>query len=41
MKRADPRDMRRNAAVMPGDVGMAEELPLPRRALDDPSPLVR
>lgn len=41
MEGANPRDMRRNVAVVLGDVGMAEDVPFEREAIEDPEPLVR
>jgi len=41
MKRAKLRGLKRNAAVVLGNVGNAEDADLLTRALDDPEPLVR
>ncbi|MGZ8413891.1 MAG: tRNA epoxyqueuosine(34) reductase QueG [Gemmatirosa sp.] len=41
MKRAKLRGLKRNAAVVLGNVGTAEDVPALRQALDDPEPLVR
>jgi epoxyqueuosine reductase len=41
MKRAKLRGLRRNAAVVLGNVGTVEDLPVLRQALHDPEPLVR
>jgi epoxyqueuosine reductase len=41
MKRAKLRGLKRNAAVVLGDVGMADDVDVLTRALDDPEPLVR
>lgn len=41
MKRAKLRGMRRNAAVVLGNVGTNEDVDVLTRALDDPEPLVR
>ncbi len=41
MKRAKLRGLKRNAAVVLGNVGTAEDVDLLTRALDDPEPLVR
>ena len=41
MKRAKRRDLQRNAAVVLGNVGTAEDVDMLTRALDDPDPLVR
>ena len=41
MKRAKLRGLKRNAAVMLGNVGTAEDIDVLTRALDDPEPLVR
>ncbi len=41
MKRAKLPAMKRNAAVVLGNVGTAEDLDVLTRALDDPEPLVR
>jgi epoxyqueuosine reductase len=41
MKRAKLPAMKRNAAVVLGNVGTAEDVDVLTRALDDPEPLVR
>jgi epoxyqueuosine reductase len=41
MKRAKLRGLKRNAAVVLGNVGIAEDLPVLEQALGDPEPLVR
>jgi epoxyqueuosine reductase len=41
MKRAKLRGLKRNAAVVLGNVGTAEDVPVLQQALDDPEPLVR
>jgi epoxyqueuosine reductase len=41
MKRAKLRGLKRNAAVVLGNVGTAEDLPVLEKALDDEEPLVR
>ena len=41
MKRAKLRGLKRNAAVVLGNVGTAEDVPALTRALEDPEPLVR
>ena len=41
MKRAKLRGLKRNAAVVLGNVGTVADVPVPRQALDDPEPLVR
>jgi epoxyqueuosine reductase len=41
MKRAKLRGLKRNAAVVLGNVGIAGDLPVLERALGDPEPLVR
>ena len=41
MKRAKLRGLKRNAAVVLGDVGTTAEVDLLTDALDDPEPLVR
>ena len=41
MKRAKLRRLKRNAAVVLGNVGTADDLDALTRALDDPEPLVR
>ena len=41
MKRAKLRGLKRNAAVVLGNVGTAEDMDVLARALDDPEPLVR
>jgi epoxyqueuosine reductase len=41
MKRAKLRGLRRNAAVVLGNVGTAEDVDVLTRALDDEEPLVR
>ena len=41
MKRAKLRGLKRNAAVVLGNVGMAEDVSVLDRALNDPEPLVR
>ena len=41
MKRAKLRGLKRNAAVVLGNVGTADDLDVLTRALDDPEPLVR
>jgi len=41
MKRAKLRGLKRNAAVVLGNVGTVEDVPLLTRALTDPEPLVR
>ena len=41
MKRAKLRGLKRNAAVVLGNVGTAEDVDVLTRALDDPEPLVR
>jgi epoxyqueuosine reductase len=41
MKRAKLRGLKRNAAVVLGDIGNPDDVPVLERALDDPEPLVR
>jgi len=41
MKRAKLRGLKRNAAVVLGNVGTVEDAPILQQALDDPEPLVR
>jgi epoxyqueuosine reductase len=41
MKRAKLRGLKRNAAVVLGNTGNAEDVPALRQAVDDPEPLVR
>ncbi len=41
MKRAKLRGLKRNAAVVLGNVGMAEDADVLTRALEDPEPLAR
>ena len=41
MKRAKPRGLKRNAAVVLGNVGTAEDIDVLARALEDQEPLVR
>lgn len=41
MKRAKLRGLKRNAAVVLGNVGNSEDVDVLTRALDDPEPLVR
>lgn len=41
MKRAKLRGLKRNAAVVLGNVGTAEDADVLSRALDDPEPLAR
>ncbi|MEP6495659.1 MAG: HEAT repeat domain-containing protein [bacterium] len=41
MKRAKLRGLKRNAAVVLGNVGAAEDVPVLEHALNDPEPLVR
>ena len=41
MKRAKLRGLKRNAAVVLGNVGTVDDVPVLRQALDDPEPLVR
>jgi epoxyqueuosine reductase len=41
MKRAKLRGLKRNAAVVLGNVGTVEDVPVLQQALDDPEPLVR
>ena len=41
MKRAKLRGLKRNAAVVLGNVGTAEDVPVLEQALGDPEPLVR
>ena len=41
MKRAKLRGLKRNAAIVLGNVGMTEDVGVLARALDDPEPLVR
>ena len=41
MKRAKLRGLKRNAAVVLGNVGTADDVDVLRRALDDDEPLVR
>ena len=41
MKRAKLRGLKRNAAVVLGNVGTAEDVPVLEHALADPDPLVR
>ena len=41
MKRAKQRGLKRNAAVVLGNVGTADDIGVLTRALDDPEPLVR
>jgi epoxyqueuosine reductase len=41
MKRAKLRGLKRNAAVVLGNVGTMEDVPVLEQALDDPEPLVR
>jgi epoxyqueuosine reductase len=40
MKRAKLRGLKRNAAVVLGNVGTVEDVPTLQQALDDPEPLV-
>ena len=40
MKRAKLRGLKRNAAVVLGNVGTVEDLPVLEQALDEPEPLV-
>lgn len=41
MKRAKLRGLWRNAAVVLGNIGTMEDMPVLRQALADPEPLVR
>ena len=41
MKRAKLRGLKRNAAVVLGNVGTLDDVPTLRQALDDPEPMVR
>lgn len=41
MKRAGPRGLERNAAVVLGNVGTADDGEVPTHALEDEEPLVR
>jgi epoxyqueuosine reductase QueG len=41
MERAKLRGLKRNAAVALGNVGMVEDVPVLRHALEHPEPLVR
>lgn len=41
MKRAKLRGLKRNAAVVLGNVGTIEDVPVLEQAIDDPEPLVR
>jgi epoxyqueuosine reductase len=41
MKRAKLRGLKRNAAVVLGNVGTVEDVPVLQQALDDPASLVR
>src|SRR5829696_6107785 len=41
VKRAKLRGLKRNAAVVLGNVGTEEDVPVLQQALDDPEPLVR
>jgi epoxyqueuosine reductase len=41
MKRAKLRGLKRNAAVVLGNAGTADDVNVLTRALDDPEPLVR
>jgi epoxyqueuosine reductase len=41
MKRAKLRGLKRNAAVVLGNVGNVKDMPVLERALTDPEPLVR
>ena len=41
MRRAKLRGLRRNAAVVLGNIGAAEDVPVLEHALADPEPLVR
>ncbi len=41
MKSAELRGLKRNAAVVLGNVGTADDIDVLTRALDDPEPLVR
>ena len=41
MKRAKLRGLKRNAAVVLGNVAIAEDIPVLERALEDVEPLVR
>jgi epoxyqueuosine reductase len=41
MKRAKPRGLERNAAVLLGDVGMSEGVPAPENAFHNREPLAR
>jgi epoxyqueuosine reductase len=41
IKRAKLRGLKRNAAVVLGNVGTVEDVPVLQQALDDPEPLVR
>ena len=41
MKRAKLRGLERNAAVVLGNVGTSEDVPVLQHALDDPEPIVR
>jgi hypothetical protein len=41
MRRMKRRDLKRNAGVVPGDVGRAADVPVLEQALEDPGPPVR
>ena len=41
MKRAKLRGSKRNAAVVPGNAGTVDDVPVSERTLADPEPLVR
>ncbi|HEY9450447.1 MAG TPA: HEAT repeat domain-containing protein [Gemmatimonadaceae bacterium] len=41
MKRAKLRGLKRNAAVVLGNIGTLEDVPVIQQAIDDPEPLVR